>query len=367
MYLQMIPQMRCTSAPANHFFANMSGTKRAQVVGLAAEGHSIAEIVRKTGFHRSFVKRWYRRESTQDRPRSGRPTKLTANTMGKVRGLMKVWSGRILTAATKDHLTCVKGKKDRSVRRVAALLRERYGIHLSNASVFRAARAAGLKSYLRPTKPFLTDAHKLRRLAFVRKYRRLNWRQVLFSDEKTFQLFGHPHNRYIWAPEASDVPAQATVKHPPKLHVWAGMSYYGKTELYMFTGNMDAEFYEGILKERLLPDAARMFGGRPWVFQQDGDPKHNSARVQAWLRDNVRFLAKGDWPANSPDLNPMENLWAYLQQRVYAREPRTLAGLQQVIQQEWETIPIEKLQRLVNSMPRRFAAVQYKQGGPTSY
>ena len=157
------------------------------------------------------------------------------------------------------------------------------------------------------------------------------------------------------------------MKHPPKLHVWAGMSYYGKTELYMFTGNMDAEFYEGILKERLLPDAARMFGGRPWVFQQDGHPKHNSARVQAWLRDNVRFLAKGDWPANSPDLNPMENLWAYLQQRVYAREPRTLAGLQQVIQQEWETIPIEKLQRLVNSMPRRFAAVQYKQGGPTSY
>ena len=141
-------------------------------------------------------------------------------------------------------------------------------------------------------------------------------RYHLFSDEKTFQLFGHPHNRYIWAPEASDVPAQASVKHPPKLHVWAGMSYNGKTELYMFKGNMDAEFYEGILKERLLPDAARMFGGRPWVFQQDGDPKHNSARVQAWLRDNVRFLAKGDWPANSPDLNPMENLWAYLQQRV---------------------------------------------------
>ena len=145
------------------------------------------------------------------------------------------------------------------------------------------------------------------------------------------------------------------------------MSYYGKTELYFFTGNMDALFYKGILKERLLPDARRIFGNRPWIFQQDGDPKHNSGLVQGWLRKHVRFIAKGDWPANSPDLNPMENLWAYLQQRVYAREPRTLAGLQRIIRQEWDAIPIEQLHRLANSMPRRLVAVQYRQGGSTSY
>jgi hypothetical protein len=250
---------------------------------------------------------------------------------------------------------------------VVALLRERYGINLHHTSVLTAAHLAGLKSFKQRAKPFLTDVHKLRRLAFVRKYRRINWHQVLFTDEKTFQLFAHPKNQFIWAPAADDVPAQPAVKHAPKLHVWAGMSYYGKTELFIFTGNMDAEFYEGILKERLLPDATHMFGGRPWLFQQDGDPKHNSTRVQAWLRQHVRFIAKGSWPANSPDLNPIENLWAYLQQRVYAREPRTLAALQRIIEEEWAAIPIENLQRLVNSMPRRLAAVRYNHGGATSY
>jgi hypothetical protein len=255
----------------------------------------------------------------------------------------------------------------RSIRRTAAILHERYGINIGHSSVWNAARLAGLTSYKRPRRPFLTDAHKARRLRFTAKYRNQNWRHVLFSDEKTFELFAHPHNQYVWSTSADRVPVSATVKHPPKLHVWAGMSYYGKTKLYIFTGNMDSPFYEGILKERLVVDGRRIFGDRPWVFQQDGDPKHTSDRVQGWLRQHVRFIPKADWPANSPDLNPMENLWAYLQRRVYAREPRTLDGLQRIIQEEWDAIPVEQLQRLVNSMPRRLVAVEYHQGGNTSY
>lgn len=244
---------------------------------------------------------------------------------------------------------------------------ERYGIVVSKDSVRRAARLAGLVPRKRQRHPFLTDASKARRLAFARKFRRQNWRTVLFSDEKTFELFAASHNQFIWAAAPEDVPALPTVKHPPKLHVWGGISFHGKTELYIFTGNMDAEFYEGILKERLLPDAARMFGGRHWTFQQDGDPKHTSHRVQRWLEQHVRFISKRDWPPNSPDLNPIENLWAYLQQRVYAREPRTLSQLQRIIEEEWEAIPLERVRRLVNSMPRRLVAVVFNQGGNTSF
>ena len=250
---------------------------------------------------------------------------------------------------------------------MASLVDERYGIKLRKDSVRRAARLGGLSARKPQRRPLLTDANKARRVAFARKFRHQNWKQVLFSDEKTFELFATAHNQYIWAVAPDDVPGQPTVKHPPKLHVWGGISYYGKTELYVFTGNMTAEFYEGILKERLLLDGTRIFGGRRWLFQQDGDPKHTSHRVQHWLEQHVRFISKRDWPPNSPDLNPIENLWAYLQQRVYARDPRTLAQLQRYVEEEWEAVPTEHVQRLVNSMPRRLAAVISKQGGSTSY
>lgn len=248
-----------------------------------------------------------------------------------------------------------------------SLLLERYNIALSKNSVWRAVRQAGLRARKRQRRPFLTDINKTRRLAFASKYRKQNWRTVLFSDEKTFELFASSHNQYIWTATSDGVPALPTVKHPPKLHVWGGISFYGKTELYVFTGTMDSKFYKGILKERLLSDANSMFGGRSWTFQQDGDPKHTSRRVQGWLEQNVRFIPKRDWPPNSPDLNPIENLWAYLQRQVYAREPRTMSQLQRVIEEEWTNIPVEMVQRLVNSMQRRLAAVIFNKGGHTSF
>lgn len=250
---------------------------------------------------------------------------------------------------------------------MASLVADRYDIDMSYKSVQRGAKLAGLTAFKRPSKPLLTTQQRIRRLAFAEKYTAQNWRRVLFSDEKTFELFMHPKNQYVWTDAAANVPVQPTVKHPPKLHVWAGFGYNGKTELYCFTGTMDKEFYLGILQERLVVDSQRIFGRRRWLFQQDGDPKHTAHVVQRWLNRNVSFIPKEDWPSQSPDLNPMEHLWAYLQDKVYAREPRTMDGLQRIIEEEWNRIPTENLHRLADSMSRRLEAVRMNQGGPTTY
>jgi transposase len=323
---------------------------RSRVILLFQSGQSISAIVRSTGFERSFVKRWARRDSPDDRPRAGTPVKLTAPLVRTVGAMMK-------------------GKKNRSTRRVAKLIQERKNVVISKSSVHRAAKKAGLTSYKRQKKPLLTDDQKARRLQFARKFRHQRWRCVLFSDEKTFELFGHPKNDFVWHTSAAAVPSSPKVKHPPKLHVWAGMSYYGKTELVIFDGIMTSDFYvDEILKERLPIDGPRIFGDRTWTFQQDGDPKHTSHKAQNWLEQNVpRFIKKHEWPANSPDQNPMENLWGIVQDRVYAREPRTVVALERIIREEWANISVETLQSLVDSMPRRLDALVDAEGGSTKY
>jgi hypothetical protein len=248
-------------------------------------------------------------------------------------------------------------------------LEERKHIKLSNASVWRAARAAGLKPYHRPRKPLLTDDFRKRCLDFVRLYGDTDWRHVLFTDEKTFELFGHPNrqNDVVWDEGPQNVVPSATVKHPAKVHVWAGMSYYGITQPYLFEETLVSSLYITILEAR-LPAVPDLFPNQTWMLQQDGDPKHTSKMTVAWFDQNVpSYIPKEHWPPNSGDLNLMENLWSITHDRVYAREPRTLAALKRVIKEEWSAIEPDLLHRLVDSMPRRFAAVVAAQGGPTKY
>ncbi len=100
----------------------------------------------------------------------------------------------------------------------------------------------------------------------------------------------------------------------------------------------------------MLPSRQRLFQGRPCVFQQDNAKPHTAAITTAWLRSRrVRVL---NWPAFSPDLSPIENIWHIIKRKIRQRWPRTLQQLETYIRQEWEQIPTPKLQKLITSMPR---------------
>jgi transposase len=107
-------------------------------------------------------------------------------------------------------------------------------------------------------------------------------------------------------------------------------------------------------------------GGDGW-FQHDNATPHTSKVAKEFLaKSGMQVL---DWPAQSPDINPIENLWAIVKQsiRQQKKQPTNLAQLERCVKAVWKTIPKETIRNLIDSMPRRIQAVIAARGGPTKY
>ena len=128
---------------------------------------------------------------------------------------------------------------------------------------------------------------------------------------------------------------------------------------------MKKEQYENILKENLKQSALKMGLGRRFIFQHDNDPKHTSLLVKNYLsKAKVNVL---EWPAQNPDLNPIENLWCELKRRVHARKPSNLKELETYAKEEWANIPQETCLNLVQKYKNRLEAVIKQKGHTIDY
>ena len=133
-------------------------------------------------------------------------------------------------------------------------------------------------------------------------------------------------------------------------------------------GKMNADQYSEILDEGVVESFGSLdFPEDEQIFQQDNDPKHTSKKAKKWFKDNsIQVL---DWPAQSPDLNPIEHLWEHLKHQLqqYDTPPKGVHELWDRVVEEWNEIPPEVCQRLIESMPRRIQAVIRANGGHTKY
>ena len=131
---------------------------------------------------------------------------------------------------------------------------------------------------------------------------------------------------------------------------------------------MNAEQYCEILEQGLDESFEKLeMTERERIFQQDNDPKHTSKRANQWFSDNN--IEVMEWPAQSPDLNPIEHLWVHVkrQMNTYERPPKGVFELWERLAAEWNKIPPETCQNLIESMPRRLEAVIKAKGGHTKY
>lgn len=209
--------------------------------------------------------------------------------------------------------------------------------------------------------PLLSDAQKHRRLTWCHQHENFNWDNVMFSDECS--IWAYPSQIKCWA-KTSQVPLYQRPKHSQKFHAWGGVSLRGTTPLCVFTGNMTSEMYTNILEGHLLMSAEVLYPDG-FIFQQDNDPKHTAKTTKAWFQaQNITVL---EWPSYSPDLNPIENVWALMKQNISKRGERNIEVLKQEAQAYWDTLTHQYIQSLVESMPRRIQACITAEGGITSY
>lgn len=229
----------------------------------------------------------------------------------------------------------------------------------------------GLHGRVPRKKPLISKRNKVKRLNFAKEHINKSpefWRSILWSDESKFNLFGCDGRGTVWRSKGEAMRTEClrpTVKHGGgNVMVWGCMASNGLGRLHFIDGIMNSDAYMEILKNQMLPSARNLLGRR-YLFQHDNDPKHKSKKVTEFLHQKkVKVL---EWPAQSPDLNPIEHLWEEMERRRNSENLRNRQELKNVLQKIWDEIEPGVCQKLVESMPRRLEAVIAAKGGPTKY
>lgn len=345
---------------------------------------SIAAAAKAAGLGYKQAKRWVQRYlgtgSVQELPRAGRPHALGAaaahkaevlllsNKHGGTRGVAHVLLARGLTKAL-THRTTVS----RAAREAARV--EGHPITTSRTAPRKA----------------LSPQHMRMRLAFAEANKKRPWGNVMFVDRKKF-MFRYPGtqvNAVTWH-EVGQKPEVPRAGHPLALNVYMGITPEGSTSCFIVAGthkhvseyttkqgrparNITAQAYKVCVEKVFVKEGRELMkkaGITHWVLCQDGDPTHRG--TDAVLKQLSRGYAGSvtllkNWPPNSPDLNPIENVWGWAQAKVDALGCKTWPQFKQAVLSTLKGLTKQQLAKYYQSMPTRMRDCIRLQGGKTRH
>jgi transposase len=253
-------------------------------------------------------------------------------------------------------------------------IKRKLGLDVSSRTIDRRLIEVGLFGRVARHKKKFSEEEIRKRLSFAEGYKNwtaADWMRVEFADEKIFWGEGFWGQVFVRRPKGEALNPDYCVDedpHPTKVSAWACFSGHGLGYMYIFNENMDAKMLQGILGTHLIESAELHFDiehAERWWFLQDNAPQHKSVLVRTWLFNNgIQCI---DFPPYSPDLNPIENLWADLARRVEQFQCDTMEELQDIVAEEWKKTPKKLLRTLARSMPERCQAVIDAKGDHTRF
>lgn len=334
----------------------LSTVKRAQILALSQEGYSSRYIAAKfrisSGTVTKTIQRFQAIGTFADRGRSGRPKATSPRMDNSIHRYCQI-DPSISSTEIQSELNN-SGLEAPSTRTIRRRLKDTFKLPARKPA----------------RKPLLNPEQRQKRIEFCRTHENWTgeqWRSLMFSDEATISQF-KTFRPFVRRPAGKRLDPRflaPTLKKSKTTMVWGCISGSGVGPIQILPSNqtINGERYRALLDTILLPAMGRT---NCTIFQQDGAPAHKSHVVREWFQiHNVQVL---DWPGNSPDLNPIENLWSIFKKKIAAYHPENVNDLNALILQIWNhEIDRELCEKLCNSMPDRIQAVLQARGYPTRY
>lgn len=286
---------------------------------------------------------------------------------------LKTSSGRKRTASSSRNIRTVKrlskGEKKPTIRNMTAKLGISYD---STWSILR--KDLGLYPYKIRTEPRLSDDQKKKRVKFChwvnRTFRKSDTKRIVFSDEKRFNIHGvyNSQNERIWAVDRAAADKNGGIhqkrKFPQEIMVWLAACSKGYSRVVIVpNGTLDSDYYV----KNFLP-VAKKYGdklfGNDWTYQQDGATPHTAAASMEWCRTNLPgIIDKDRWPANSPDLNPLDySVWNEYVHAINWNKVTSKKALEKELQVAVKRISKDKVMKSCISWTNRFYRMWKKNG-----
>ncbi|GFV58776.1 transposable element Tcb2 transposase [Trichonephila clavipes] len=304
---------------------------RGRIIGKIEEGRKITDVAREFDIAHSVVSRLWK---------SFKTTGMCSRRHG---------GGRVRsTTPAEDRYIVLSAKRNRrtTAQQVANQFLAASGKQISRKTVPRRLRGGGLYARRPVVRVPLTRQHRTARLQWCREHHNWteqDWPCVLFSDESRFSLSSDCRRQLIWRESGTAYRPeniQEKDRYPTcSIMVWAGIMINGRTRLHVVAnGTMTGKRY---IDEVLLP---------PDCLGSEG-------------------LICLVWPARSPDLNPIENVWDALGRQVAGRNypPTNKNTLIRALTEEWDKLPQQLLDNVVQSMVRCVECCITLHGGHIPY